>query len=374
MSEAQSLLAVDPERIIPAGARRWDYGLQESGGRGLRQEVYLNAEGFDALEGEWNELLHDSAADTIFLTHQWQFSWWRHLGGGAPTLIALREESGRLAGLAPLYRTLTDQGEWVLNTVGCVDVSDYLDIIARRGCEEAVYSAVLDLLEEPGAFSFTWDVLDLCNIPQRSATLELMGPMAAERGFRVTSRVQDVCPVVALGGTWDEYLAALPGKERRELRRKLRKATPHAGVEWAFAGPEQGLEAAVDQFLRLMALSRPDKAEFLHAEHRTFMHDVAKLASEAGWLELAFLTVHGEPAASMFNFVYNNRTLLYNSGLDSSRYLRLSPGIVLTALLIQHSIGAGREAFDFLRGDEAYKYQLGGVDTTVHQLQIRRPA
>ena len=35
-------------------------------------------------------------------------------------------------------------------------------------------------------------------------------------------------------------------------------------------------------------------------------------------------------------------------------------------------IEAGREAFDFLRGDEGYKYQLGGVDSPIYQLVIRR--
>ena len=340
----------------------------------MQAKVYSNAAGFDALAAEWNELLYNSASDTIFLTHQWQSSWWHHLGDGAPTLITLRDESGRLVGLAPLYHRLSDDGEWELNTVGCVDVSDYLDLIVRRGYEETVYAALLDLLEQPGASNLGWDVINLCNIPQHSPTLAMLGPMAAERGYQVSTRVQEVCPIVTLEGSWEDYLAGLAGKERRELRRKLRKANPHAGVQWYIVGRDTAynLSAEVDKFLHLMALSHPDKAEFLHEGHRTFMHAVAQAAWDAGWLELAFLTVWGEPAATMFNFVYNNRTLLYNSGLDVARFFRLSPGIVLAAFLIQHSINAGREAFDFLRGDENYKYQLGGVDTTVHQLFIRR--
>lgn len=338
----------------------------------MQAEIYTNAEGFEALAGEWNELLHDSAADTIFLTHQWQYTWWRHLGSGAPTLIALREGNGRLVGLAPLFRSLTDDGLWELNTVGCVDVSDYLDIIARRNYEEQVYRELLDLLERPGVFDFSWDLLNLCNVRQDSPTLAHLGPMAAERGYQVSSRVQEVCPIVTLEGNWEAYLAGLVGKERRELRRKMRRANPHVGVEWRIVGPEADLPAEVDAFLKLMALSHPDKAEFLHQEHRNFMQAIAQVTWEAGWLELAFLTVNGEPAASMFNFAYQNRTLLYNSGLDAARFLRFSPGIVLTAFLIQHSIEAGREAFDFLRGDEPYKYQLGGVDTSIHQLLIQR--
>jgi CelD/BcsL family acetyltransferase involved in cellulose biosynthesis len=338
----------------------------------LHTRFFLSSDGFSELAPDWNGLLRSSSADTVFMTYEWQSTWWRYLGDGTPVLIAMRGPDGQLAGLAPLYRGLNDAGEWELNTVGCVDVSDYLDLIARRGHEAEVFSAFLDLLASAPDRGFAWDVVSLCNVPQESATLSLLGPMASSRGFHVTSRVQEVCPIIKLPASWDEYLEGLDGKDRRELRRKLRKATPLAGVEWYLFGPDHDLDVQVDRFLHLMGMSHPDKAEFLHRGHRAFMHAIARTAWQEGWLELAFLTVDGEPAATAFNFVYNNRTLLYNSGLDAARFLALSPGIVLTALLIEHSIQQGRELFDFLRGDEAYKYQLGGADTTVHQLVIRR--
>ncbi len=336
----------------------------------MQIEIHSDAGGFEALAGEWNELLHDSDVDTIFLTRQWQSIWWRHLGDGFLTLVVLRDKSGCLMGLAPLRRARTEDGHWELTTVGCVDVSDYLDIIARRGHEETVYAALLDWLT--GQEAVAWDALRLCNIRQNSPTLQWLEPMAVARGLQVTRKVQEVCPIVTLGDSWDEYLAGLSGKERRELRRKLRRATPHAGVNWTIVGPEHDLPSEMETFLDLMALSHPEKASFLSQRHRAFMHAVAQAARDAGWLELAFLYIDGEPAASMLNFAYQNRTLLYNSGLDAARFLRYSPGIVLTALLIRHSIEAGREAFDFLRGDEEYKYKLGGADTTVHELLIRK--
>jgi CelD/BcsL family acetyltransferase involved in cellulose biosynthesis len=336
----------------------------------LRATVYSNAEGFTALKDEWNELLHDSAADTVFLTYEWQTVWWKHLGEGQLALIAFRDDNDRLMGLAPLFVRENQAGEQELNTVGCVDVSDYLDLIARRGHEEAVFGALLDLLANSDDPS--WDVLNLCNIRQESPTLSLLKPLAEALDYQASMEQQEVCPIVALDGSWDDYLATLDGKERRELRRKMRKANPFAGVEWYIVDADHDLEAEVDRFLALMASSREDKAEFLHEDHRAFMQDVAQTTWQAGWLELAFLTIQGEPAATMMNFVYNNQTLLYNSGLDAARFLRMSPGIVLTAFLIQHSIEQGRTVFDFLRGDEGYKYQLGGNDTPIYQLSIRR--
>jgi CelD/BcsL family acetyltransferase involved in cellulose biosynthesis len=338
----------------------------------VQTEIYSTTEGFEALKIEWNELLHDSAADTIFLSYQWQTTWWKNLGVGTPLLIAVRDEIGRLLGLAPLFRFINVEEAWELSTIGCVDVSDYLDIIIRRGFENDVYAALLDILGRPDVMNASWDVISLCNIPQTSPTLDIFSRMAKDRGYRVECLVQEVCPIVTLPDTWDMYLQNLEGKERRELRRKMRKANPNNGVDWYIVGPEHDLDVEVETFIELMALSHQDKAGFLHDNHRNFIHQITREAWDAGWLELAFLTVRGQPAASMLNFVYRNRTLLYNSGLDAENFLRLSPGIVLTAQLVKHSIQEKREAFDFLRGDERYKYQLGGVDTTVNQLLIRK--
>jgi len=128
----------------------------------------------------------------------------------------------------------------------------------------------------------------------------------------------------------------------------------------------------VDCFLDLMARSAPAKAAFLTPTMRAFFHDLAVAANEAGWLQLAFLELAGQKLAAYFNFVYNNRVLVYNSGLDGSADPGLGAGIILTAFLIRRAVEEGREAYDFLRGDERYKYRFGGVDVPVHRLVVRK--
>ncbi|MCD4684469.1 MAG: GNAT family N-acetyltransferase, partial [Anaerolineae bacterium] len=85
----------------------------------------------------------------------------------------------------------------------------------------------------------------------------------------------------------------------------------------------------------------------------------------------AFMTAGGEPAAAYLNFVYNNGVLVYNSGLNPGAHGHLSPGIVLLARLIELAINEGRSVFDFLRGDEQYKYDMGGQNTQIVQLCMR---
>ena len=93
------------------------------------------------------------------------------------------------------------------------------------------------------------------------------------------------------------------------------------------------------------------------------------MRAEAGWLQLTFLPVDGVHCASYFNFDYNRRVWVYNSGLDPSKYSALSPGILLTQYLIQWAIEHQYSVFDFLRGNEDYKYRMGGKDKIIYKLR-----
>ena len=103
---------------------------------------------------------------------------------------------------------------------------------------------------------------------------------------------------------------------------------------------------------------------------RAFFRELAHVTYEVGWLQLAFLQVGERKAAAYLNFLYKNRVLVYNSGLDWEAFPRFGAGVVLAAYCIQHAIERGREAYDFLQGDERYKYQLGGLDVEVRRLVV----
>ena len=104
-----------------------------------------------------------------------------------------------------------------------------------------------------------------------------------------------------------------------------------------------------------------------------FFFDIAQVLQDAGWLQLTFVEMNGEKAASLLNFDYGGDILVYNSGYDPQQFRHLSPGIIVTARCIEHAIHLGRAKFDFLRGDEVYKYRFGAQDTEVRRLLIARP-
>ena len=273
-------------------------------------------------------------------------------------------------GIAPLFRTQTDDGNSVLYLIGCRDVSDYLDLIIETGQEEIVYRALLDYLDGDAP---DWDLLDFCNVPQRSQTSVRLREMAEARGYQTLVEVEDVCPIIALPASWDDYLMMLDKKQRHEVRRKLRKADREADTRFVIVGPEHDLRAEMQSFIELHQLSTPDKDEFMDPTMQAFFFEVAEALQAQGWLQLAFVQMDGQKAAALLNFDYSDSILVYNSGYDPSQYRQLSPGIVVTARCIEQAISLGRNEFDFLRGDEVYKYRFGAQDTEVRRLLVAKP-
>jgi CelD/BcsL family acetyltransferase involved in cellulose biosynthesis len=117
-----------------------------------------------------------------------------------------------------------------------------------------------------------------------------------------------------------------------------------------------------------MSSSDPQKAEFLaDSKNIQFFQQITAVLHQKGWVQLSFLTMNGERVATYLNFDYLGHILVYNSGLMPS-HGDLSPGIVLLAYNIRHAIETGHKIYDFLQGNEAYKYRMGAVDTGVVNL------
>ncbi|MBI2460234.1 MAG: GNAT family N-acetyltransferase [Candidatus Rokubacteria bacterium] len=298
-------------------------------------------------ETAWNGLLARSATDVPFLTWQWQTAWWEAFGPGPLALFVVRDGETPI-GLLPLYG-LEAGGRTVLRLVG----------------EEEIWKALL-----PSLLELRWDLLDLHCLPAASPSLQLLPGLARAWGLAVEVEREERCPVVELPESWEAYLARLSGKDRHELRRKLRRLETRQARTSALTTPA-AVAAVLDTFLGLHRKSKAGKARFMDARMEGFFRAVALAFARAGWLALWILWVEGRPAASLLCLDYGSRVSLYNSGFDPEA-ARLSPGVGLIAASIRDAIGRGRRRYDFLRGEEPYKYGFGAVPADVFAVRLRR--
>ncbi|MDM8521075.1 GNAT family N-acetyltransferase [Anaerolineales bacterium HSG6] len=336
----------------------------------MKTSIFTNVTTFDALSVEWDNLLERAVSAPFFMRYAYQRAWWQYLGNDDLVLIVVRDDDDRLVGLVPLYGKINQAGQRELSFVGCVEVSDYLDMLVDPNHAEAVYIALLDCF---ASTDLMWDRLYLCSLPHNSPTHARFAELVQQRGWRVAVSQQDVCPVITLADSWDNYLAGIVKKQRHEIRRKIRRLERDAQVEQVVIDSEVGLDAAMDIFIDLHQKSTPDKEDFWSDQLINFFKAFAHDAAQAGWLKLYFLEVDGAKLAAMLCFDYDNQFLLYNSGYDPA-YAKLSVGNVLTSYTIKAAIELGRTRYDFLRGDETYKFRFGAESEVVYDLQITRGA
>jgi CelD/BcsL family acetyltransferase involved in cellulose biosynthesis len=252
-----------------------------------------------------------------------------------------------------------------LRLVGGTDVADYLDLVAVAGREEEVWKALL-----PEVARLPVPALDLRPVPAASVTAQLLPDLAPAAGLACRVERDDRCPVVELAGSWDAYLAALSGKDRHELRRKLRRAEAARPQVEAGRTPA-ALATLLDGFLALHRKSKVGKARFMDARMETFFRGLGTALAAEGTAALWMLWLEDRPAAALFCLEYGDTVGLYNSGFDPEARA-LSPGVVLIARTIEDAIARGFRRYDFLRGEEPYKYGFGARPVDVLRIFLGR--
>jgi CelD/BcsL family acetyltransferase involved in cellulose biosynthesis len=270
-----------------------------------------------------------------FPQRRWLETWWEHRGDDYDELLIGDTEESLIV--------LVRRGNRV-EFAGEPDLTDYHSPLGAPAVP-ALSSVVAGL---PAGTSLLLD-----SLPKEAAD-------AVTASLRATGLDPDVeqhtvAAVLTLPETFDDYLAAIGKKERHELRRKRRKFEGEAGPSHIErrAGPE-----AVALFADLHRQSAGDKGEFMTEQIEEFF---LALHTEAGGVIDVLVDGSDVAASAIFSFEDDNGFYLYNSAFNPE-LMSVSPGNVMLSYLIERSIAQGKRVFDFLKGDETYKFRLGAVE------------
>jgi CelD/BcsL family acetyltransferase involved in cellulose biosynthesis len=335
-------------------------------------DFFLHQDFSELSESDWNALVEESITDTPFSRHEYLSEWWKTLGGGewkqADLVLVSARENDQLLGIAPLFLAEYD-GQQALMLVGSIEISDYLDLIVREADLPRFLTGLLDFLASHD--DGKWSAVDWYNLPDSSPTLAALKAESERRGWSYHEEIYRPTPRIPLNGSFEEYLSHIDKKQRHEIRRKMRRAAEsEKNVRFHMIDQTADIEFETNAFFDLM-VQDPNKEQFLHPEMREQMTITIRNAFERGYLWLAFLEVDGSKAAASLNFDYKNKLWGYNSGVGRE-HMELSPGWVLLAQVIQWCAENGRSEFDFMRGDEDYKYRFGGVNKYVMRARATR--
>jgi len=311
----------------------------------------------------YRDMYRSNAADTelLFNLPDYQDIFFRHFGRGTGNYWLAVYDQEMIVALAAFERS----GERVLlcglkPVEGKELVTDYGDIgyvLTEKVAE--IWSTIGDYFSAHGV-----TILQLDFVREESSTFRYFSGL---NDARVSIHKVDTAPFISLPKNWDGYISLLERRDRQELRRKMKRLANT--TQFTFDGPRNDDEA-VEEFFRLLRITSIAKDTFLTPAMASFFRDLIQEKSIYWKSEVYFLRIDGMYAAGLVGFSIQNKFLAYNAGFDP-QYQRLSTGLLLHALVIRRCIERGCAEYDFLRGDERYKYDLGATDRFLYRIEIK---
>ena len=307
---------------------------------------------------EWDDLLNRVDSASMFSSYWFLSSWQDVFVPNMSLTIFLIRKNNCLVGMIPVL-----EDEFRLTIAGDPELFDYQQLVIQKDMETEVINTFFDYLENE-----SWKYFELASVSNNLQKNILM-KIADERGYSIYSEQVAVCPILELPDSWDEYISTLKKKYRHELRRKIRRIESMGEVAHiSFSNPSN---EDINEFFRLMRLTGEAKSVFLTSKVENFFRLLIQNASKRNHVNLSFLEFNSQRVAGCMVFDYQNDFMLYNSGYDFSNR-QLGAGLINKAYAIREAINLGRSSFNFLKGSERYKYELGGIDTPVHNIVIKK--
>jgi len=317
---------------------------------------------FDALEEDWNKLLQVSKS-TVFQTFEWQRTWWKYQSSPQDRLhILLFTLDNRIIGIAPLYRTRRRVfGLPLLRHLQFIGhkLSDYVDFIIQDGKEHIVLNTfVRHLLGTRNE----WDVFDIEDVNEGSSSVKFLPGILENHGLSCYLYQGNVCPWISLQASGRTDGRQSDPTASYNFKRKFKRLQQNfaSSVE-AFQHESDDIQRAVEMFADVHGQrwkSQGYPSAFDDEQFRQYHVEFSRKLARRGWLRMHFLKVDGLPVAVNYSFNYGNRIYMYHSNAHGTEeVMKCSPGYLIRSIAMSEGINEGMTVFDFLRGDETYKYK-----------------
>jgi CelD/BcsL family acetyltransferase involved in cellulose biosynthesis len=323
-------------------------------------QLITTANEFSALEWTWNEAVEQAQVPHPFLRYEWIKTWWECFGTAHRLNVLVIRDRGQVSAIAPLmleraqmygvpirrlrlmHNDHTPRADFIL----AAPSDEHLDLV------EALWSAIA---HQRGV----WDVLQLGQLTDDSATLALMLAAAGKCGCATGVWESGAAPFLELASDWDTYAATLSAKFRQNLRNRLSRLTQLGDPVFEILSDAKEMREALPDVFRLEKSDwKQDNGTAIECDPavRRFYTRLFDRAKSSPWLRLLFLSVNGKRIATSIAAIYRGRLFLLKTGFDPE-HAKCSPFKLLTYFAVRYACDHGLQEVDFLGDPEPWKME-----------------
>jgi len=321
-------------------------------------EKFDDENAFDSLREEWRQLFTRTES-APFLSWEWLSTWYKWFGAGRTPFVLKATRENKLIGLLPLCleekKVLGMRLKRLAFTGEQDGGADYLDLIARPEDRREVLAAIFDFLQNEDCF----DVICLENLASDSTTagfLQNFDERETKQPMRYASLKTAICPQIDLSAGWETVLRQ--SKRAANFKRRLKQLEKMPDFEFRSVTSPDETGEAFERFYQLheKRWAKSGGSELSgHPRLVSFQRDLIRTLAAANLLRFDELWAEGECRAAVYGLDDGRAFYYYNSGYDLE-WAKRSVGLVLIGLSVKNAVERGNSVYDFLRGDEGYKF------------------
>jgi CelD/BcsL family acetyltransferase involved in cellulose biosynthesis len=324
---------------------------------------------FEARRHNWDAVYEADPEAQFFLSWQWLADWltthrtiWFVLAGKR------HETDEEYAAFLPLrMRTDFDKKHGFTNEIfpAGAGFSDYTGILAESEFESEAVPAFAEYIKR----KLNWAQFKIENLTMSDRRRRLF-LRAFDKDHFVHNRISykfpgdstdhSICPLIHLPASWDEYLDTLSPNNRQKIRRLLKKveSSENFRITWSDA---KSIDENLSMLLNFWKIKwLPSKGAQRADEIVSLNQWMLSRCAKGGALFLPVFWHADRPVAALATLVDRSKRslLFFITGRDET-YREMPAGYLLHAYSIRHAIAHGFTTYEFLKGNEPYKYLFG---------------
>ncbi|HIK30419.1 MAG TPA: GNAT family N-acetyltransferase [Oscillatoriales cyanobacterium M59_W2019_021] len=346
----------------------------------MQIEIINNFEKLKQLRADWDAVYNADPVANFFLSWVWLSGWFAILSDRWFVLAARSDDDSTYIAFFPLiFRKEQEENKGIYHELcmGGNSMADYTGIICIPGYEEKVIFAFSHYIEK----QINWSIFHLENILDTDPRMALLinhfsGNKFERQRWRISNK-DDVdnyiCPYIHLPETWDDYLYnVLTLKMRRNIRRFIRTVENSDDFQ-IIQTTADNLDRHIEVLIRLWKLRWQDKKGDKCSQITEFLNKILRYCFANNCLYFPVLYQGDLPIGAIASWMdYEKKSILFYVTARDDRFNNPAPGIILNAYGIKYAIENGFKTYDFLRGNEPYKFSFGAKERLIKHIVIKR--
>ena len=314
-----------------------------------------------SIKDSWYELTENNPNSTVFQTYELNEVWLStYKTSKCSILIALNDNN--IVGIAPLVLTKIQEFGLSYNKINFIGFNtfDYLDFIIKDNFECCINAFVNYLNNYKN-----WHILELDNLQLNSYVI---------KNISIKNHIykKSVCPFFYIDKNYSNFLKNITRGLRYDLKKGLSDLSSLGEYEFIIFNNNKLNEEEFLNFFKLLKLRESSTNRIGSIESDLLRKDFYKnlfYSNFAQYIHFSTIKINNMSIAYHLGFAFKNIIYWYKPtfNLDYSKY---SPGKLLINEVLKYETGNNYEKFDFLMGNETYKYQWTNLDNQIISIRL----